>query len=103
MKTKIRRNKDIFFIDLEGILDLSGVDSLSSFCFSNLKKKKIVFNLTSLNFVGSIGVDVFSKTLENVDKQNQLKVCCASSEFEKILNNEGLSVYRTEEEAISAF
>ncbi len=103
MKTTIRKNKDIFFIDLEGNLDLGSVDSLTSFCSTNLKQKKIVFNLNSLHFVGSIGIDVFSKTLKSVDKKNKLKLCCASSEFEKILNNEGLSVYETEEEAISSF
>ena len=43
MKTKIRKNEDIFFIDLEGNLDLSSVDSLSSFCSTSLKQKKNYF------------------------------------------------------------
>lgn len=106
MKTRLRKDKDIYFIDVEGSLDLPGVDSLKSFCSNKkLKEKKIVFNLKSLYFVGSKGVGIFSETLEFVNKSNDLKICCASSEFEKIFHNEGLNsaLCTSEEEAVLSF
>lgn len=106
MKTRLRKDKDIYFIDVEGNLDITGVDDLKFFCSnSKLKKKKIVFNLKSLFFVGSKGVEVFSETLDFVNKSNQLKICCASSEFEKVFSNEGLHsvLFSTEEEAVLSF
>ena len=106
MKARLRKNKDIYFIDMEGHLDLNGVDHLKSFCSKKkLKQKKLVFNLKSLSFVGSKGVEVFSETLDFLNKSNHLKICCASSEFEKVLSNEGLnsSLFSSEKEAINSF
>ena len=106
MKTRFRKDKDIYFIDVEGNLDLNGVDHLKSLCSNkNLKKKKVIFNLKSLFFVGSKGVEIFSETLDFVNKSNHLKICCASSEFEKVFNNEGLHsiLFSSEEEAVMSF
>ena len=106
MKTRLRKDKKIYFFDLEGNLDMSGVDHLQSFCASeNLKKKKIVFNLKSLFFVGSTGIGVFSKILDFVKQNNHLRICCASSEFERVFTNEGLSsvLFSSEEEAVLSF
>ena len=105
MKTKFRKDKDIYFIDVEGQLDVLGMDHLKEFCESKLKKKKIVFNLKSLDFVGSKGVEIFSETLDVVSRKNTMKICCASSEFEKIIETEGLasSLCKDEEEAVLSF
>ena len=106
MKTRLRKDRDIYFFDLEGSLDMSGMDQLQSFCSNkNLKKQKIVFNLKSLFFVGSTGVGVFSKTLDFVKQNNHLKICCASSEFEKVFTSEGLDslLFSSEEEAVLSF
>jgi len=103
MKTKIQKTEDIVFISIEGNLDLNSVDDLNFFCSKNLTHKKIIFNLRDLNFVGSVGVGAFSKTLEDINKQNQLKICCASSEFEKVFTNEGFVNYETEQEAVLSF
>ena len=105
MKTKFRKDKDIYFIDVEGQLDVLGADHLKEFCENKLSKKKIVFNLKSLDFVGSKGVGVFSETLDVVNRKNIMKICCASSEFKKIIETEGLasSLFKDEEEAVSSF
>ena len=106
MKTRLRKDKDIYFFDLEGNLDMNAVDELQSFCSNKkLKKKKIIFNLKSLFFVGSTGVGVFSKTLDFVNQNNNLKICCASSEFEKVFTNEGLDsvLFSSEKEAVLSF
>ena len=105
MKARFRKEKDIFFIDIEGALSLRGVDSLRAFCDQNLTKKRIIFNLKSMFFVGSAGISVFSKTLENLGKRNDLKVCCVSPEFQKIFQSEGLDfiAYQSEKEAVSSF
>ena len=105
MKAKFRKEKDIFFIDIEGALSLSGADGLSAFCSQNLTKKRIVFNLRSMSFVGSSGISVLSKTLEDLGKSNDIKVCCIAPEFQKIFQSEGLDFvpYQSEEEAVEAF
>lgn len=106
MKTKFRKDKDIYFIDVEGNLDIKGVDNLKVMCANEkLKQKKLVFNLKSLFFVGSKGIGVFSETLDFINKSNNLKICCASSEFEKVFHNEGLNsvIFPSEEEAIMSF
>ena len=106
MKTRFRKDKDIYFIDVEGNLDIKGVDHLKVICSNKkLKKKNLVFNLKSLFFVGSKGIGVFSKTLDSINKSNNLKICCASSEFEKVFYNEGLNsvIFSSEEEAIMSF
>ena len=106
MKTRLRKDKDIYFFDLEGNLDMNGVDHLQSFCVNKkLRKKKIVFNLKSLFFVVSTGVNALSETLDFVKQNNHLKICCASSEFEKIFTNEGLDsvLFSSEKEAVLSF
>ena len=106
MKTRLRKDKDIYFFDLEGNLDMNGVDYLQSFCVNkNLKKKKIVFNLKSLFFVGSTGVGVFSKTLDFVKQNNHLRICCVGSEFERIFTSEGFDslLFSSEREAVLSF
>ena len=106
MKARLRKDNNIYFIDVEGHLDLQGVDHLKSFCsHKNFKKKKVIFNLKSLFFVGSKGVGGFSETLNSVNKSSDLKICCASSEFEKVFHDEGLKplLFPSEEEAISSF
>ena len=106
MKTSFRQNRDVFVVDIEGNLDIHGVDRLKNLFNQNAKRKKIVFNLKSLSFVGSLGIADFSKAITNLkDNQNECKICCASSEFEKIFSNEGLdwAMYSSEEEALSSF
>lgn len=106
MKTHIRKNRDIYFIDVEGCLDFVGVDNLKSFClYKNFKTKKLIFNLKSLSFVGSKGVETFSDTLHSINKNNNIKICCASSEFEKVFDKDGLkmSFCQSETEAIKSF
>ncbi|MCY4320919.1 MAG: STAS domain-containing protein [Bdellovibrionaceae bacterium] len=106
MKTRLRKARDIYFFDIEGNLDMNGVDELQSFCSNNrLTKKKIVFNLKSLFFIGSTGIDVFSQILDLMKQNNNLKICCASSEFQKVFTNEGFHslLFSTEEEAILSF
>ena len=106
MKTRLRKDKEVYFFELEGSLDMNGVDDLQSFCVNqNLKKKKIVFNLRSLFFVGSMGVGVFSKTLDFIKRNNDLRICCASSEFERVFTNEGFDslLFSSEQEALLSF
>lgn len=106
MKTSLRQNRDVFVVDIEGNLNIHGVDRLKHIFGRNLKKKKIVFNLKSLSFVGSGGISDFSKAMTDLQgNENEFKICCASSEFEKIFANEGLdkALYSSEEEALSSF
>ena len=100
MKTYLKQNQDIYVISIEGNLDVIGMDKFKSLCKANFKKNKLVFNLKSLSFIGSSGIDVFSETLDFLKKKNNLKLCCVSSEFQKILHNDFSD---SEEEALSSF
>ena len=106
MRTSFRQNKDVFVIDIEGNLDINGVDHLKNLFNRDLNQKKIVFNLSSLSFVGSLGISDFSKALTDLrHNKNEFKICGASSEFEKIFSNEGLdfAMCSCEEEALASF
>ena len=74
MKAKLRKEEDIYFFDFEGYLDFQTVDKLKFFWSQKgLKQKKIVFNLKSLSFIGSQGVNVFSETVETANKRKLFK------------------------------
>lgn len=90
---------------MHGSLTVSDMDSLKIICNSKLKKKKVLFNLKELSFVGSSGISVFYETLNSLKKTNSLKMCCVSSEFKRIFDSEGLGfpIYQSEEEALSSF
>lgn len=105
MKTSIREKGDIFVINVQGSLSINDADALKAICARKLKKKKILFNLKELSFVGSSGISIFYQTLNSLKKDNSLKMCCVSSEFKRIFDNEGLdfSMYKSEEEALSSF
>ena len=106
MKTKVRKNDDIFVIDVEGNLNVEGVHHLKKLCYEGLKQKQILFNLASLDFVGSSGIAAFSDTLVSLKRDSEgFKICCVSSEFKKYFFTEGLApdICSSEEEALSAF
>lgn len=106
MKAKFRKEQDIYFFDFEGDLDFQTVDKLKFFWFQKgLRQKKIVFNLKSLSFVGSQGVSVFSETVEAANKENYLKICCASPEFSRFFDSKGMRslLFESEGEAVSSF
>lgn len=106
MKARFRKEQDIYFFDFEGDLDFQTVDKLKFFWSQKgLKEKKIVFNLKSLSFVGSQGVNVFSETVEVANKENYLKICCASPEFSKFFDSRGMRslLFKSEGEAVSSF
>ena len=106
MKAKFRKKEDIYFFDFEGDLDFQTVDKLRFFWSQKaLRQKKIVFNLKDLSFVGSQGVNVFSETVEVANRDNYLKICCASPEFSKFFDSRGMRclLFESEGEAISSF
>ena len=105
MKTSIREDQGIFVIDVQGSLTISDADQLKTICSIKLKKKKVLFNLKDLSFVGSSGISIFYEALNSLKQTNSVKMCCVSSEFKRIFDNEGLSfsMYQSEEEALSSF
>ena len=106
MKAKFRKKEDIYFFDFEGYLDFQTVDKLKFFWSQKgLRRKKIIFNLKCLSFVGSQGVNVFSKTVEIANKDNFLKICCAGPEFSRFFDSRGMKslLFESEGEAISSF
>lgn len=105
MKTNIRQNGKVLVVKVRGNLTVDDADRLKTICGDKLKKQQVLFNLRELSFVGSSGVSVFHETLSALKKRNTLKMCCVSSEFQRVFDNEAppFSVYQSEEEALSSF
>ena len=69
MKTSIRENRGIFVIDVQGNLTINDVDILKAICKEKLKRKKVLFNLKDLTFVGSSGISMFYEALNSLKKR----------------------------------
>ena len=105
MKTNIKQNGNILVVNVRGHLTVNDADRLKAICGERLKKQKILFNLKELSFVGSSGVSVFHETLSALKKRNVLKMCCVSSEFKRVFDNEAppFLIYQNEREALLSF
>ena len=105
MKTNIRQNGNVLVVKVRGNLTVNDADRLKTICGDKLKRQKVLFNLGELSFVGSSGISVFHETLSDLKRRNTLKMCCVSSEFQRVFDNEAppFSVYQSEEEALSSF
>ena len=105
MKTNIKQNGSILVVNVRGNLTVNDADRLKAICGDRLKKQKLLFNLKDLSFVGSSGISVFHETLSDLKKRNVLKMCCVSSEFKRIFDNEAppFLIYQNEREALLSF
>ena len=108
MKAYVRKNENnIYIVDLKGEVDFASAEPFRETCINNLSKKNIVFNLRSLNFVGSDGLSSFMDTLNELKKHSSLKFCCVGSEFMRFFNtyNEtrDLVIYEDEQSAKNSF
>ena len=84
MQTQITQNGDIVIVRLKGAADFESVLSLDETCQKYLNQKKVIFNLSKLNFVGSSGIDNLTQMIEKLNRSSSLKVCHVSSEFRRI-------------------
>lgn len=108
MEAKVREEGDFLVIYLAGKVDLDSIDPFRHTCQKHLVHQKVLFNLTSLNFVGSSGITSFLETLTEYAKTSKhgLKLTEVSSEFKKIFEanlDEAYELFETENDAFMKF
>lgn len=106
MKAFIKdQDSDTMVIYLKGQVDSYSAKPFYATCMNKLSQKKIIFNLESLNFVGSDGLDSFMNTLQQLKQKSNLQFCCVSSEFQQLFADskiKNIPIYEDEESATHA-
>ena len=108
MEAKVESRDGIYVITLAGQLDFESADALRQRCRQVFADKKVIFNLGSLNFVGSSGLTPFLDLLKDMKKTHghNIKICSAQKDFVRLFEGGELSqleIYETEEKAHNAF
>ena len=102
MKAQITVKEDIIIVRLKGVADFESVDSLEHTCKNYFLKKKIIFNLEGLNFVGSSGLANLSEIIKKLSLKSNFKMCNVGSEFQKIFADSRLKSFTFYEDESSA-
>ena len=108
MEAKVVQFEDIYVVHLKGQLNFESADALKARCSSVFLRRKVIFDLSCLSFVGSSGITPFLELLGELLKinGNTLKVCAVGNEFIRVFEAgglNGLEVYENEEQARMAF
>ena len=108
MKARISQNGDVMVVHVSGHIDYETVSPFRETCMTQFRKRKVVFNLENLSFVGSSGITQFVQTLQDLAEASPdgLKVCQASSEFRKVLTSNdirGLQIFEEQFQAEQSF
>ena len=94
MKARIKNNENSIIISLDGKIDYETQDGVCDFINKTIEKnkkdqaaKKVVVNLSSLEFVGSSGITQFVQSLKQIHHETDVtpKYCGVRSEFQKII------------------
>jgi anti-anti-sigma factor len=86
LEAKVEIVDDVYSVELVGRIGFDVIDSFRKVCMEKLSRRKLIFNLESLHFVGSHGIADFVSTLEDLSHvdETRIKFCGVSSEFKKI-------------------
>lgn len=108
MNTIVKNVGDVFVIKLMGHLNYESADAFKANCLNELGNKRIVFNLSGLSFVGSVGITPFLEAIEEITqlRPGQMKLCNVSTEFKRIFEASkalGLEIYENEDGAVRSF
>lgn len=108
MKAMIRQEGEVFVIHLKGKIEFDSTEPFRDTVLSHLKSQKVVFNLESLNFVGSNGITSFIETMVELcnSQGSSVHFCNLSSEFQRIFEASpirSLKVFENEFVAKSSF
>ncbi len=106
MKTQITENDDILIFRLQGIADIEDFISLEETCKKYCNKRKVIFNLAELNFVGTSGLNSLMQIMSHLTQTSKLKVCSVGKEFKRVFDSTQLSqltFYENETSAQNAF
>lgn len=94
MKARIKNNDNSVIISLDGKIDYETQDKVCEVINGAIEKnkkdqvaKKVVLNLSALEFVGSSGITQFVQSLKHIHHETSVtpKYCGVRSEFQKIM------------------
>lgn len=108
MNATIDQSGDYVVVRLSGHLDYFSCEPLQKTCMERFVGQKVIFNLSELSFVGSMGITPFVTTVGQLNRSLSfgVKLCGVSSEFRKVFESDQesrLEFYDTEERAMHAF
>lgn len=108
MEARFEVRGEVLVVELKGRLDFETSEPFRKTCLERLIREKVVFDLKSLNFVGSLGLKDFVDTLDYMAQQSLpgIKFCGVSSEFRRLFDASGLKpheFYETKDIAIASF
>ncbi len=79
---------DFTVIKVIGPIESQKNEVFREICRNKMQSKKVIFCLENMKFVGSSGIQIFFKTLEDLNMQNPfgVKVTGLSADFQKLLS-----------------
>jgi anti-anti-sigma factor len=86
LKATVSSEGDVEILSLSGFLDFETISSVRRTCLEILNNKKVVIDLTGLNFVGSSGISILLDTIRemSVNPNSRPKMAGLSSEFKRV-------------------
>ena len=110
MEAKVLKYKDITIVNLKGFIDVETAIPFREACLKSFAQagQKVIFNLESLQFVGSNGIIPFVESLNDIcDHQDiEVKFCRVGSEFKKVFQATPLrdiEIFSDEKAALKSF
>lgn len=108
MEANFKLSGDVVVVELKGRLDLESAEPFRRTCLEKLVTKPVVFDLSYLNFVGSLGLKDFVHTLDSMAQKSQtgVRFCGVGSEFRRLFEANGFAghqFFENPEKAIQSF
>ena len=86
MKAIYQKKGNVTIVQLEGRLDYETCPQFRKVCLEKLVSEQVIFDMKGLNFVGSLGLNDFVDTIQELYAKipQNMKICGVSSEFRKL-------------------
>ncbi len=107
MKAIYQKKGNVTIVQLEGRLDYESSPQFRKVCFEKLVSEQVIFDMKGLNFVGSLGLNDFVDTIQELYAKTpqNIKICGVSSEFRKLFESRpgiNWSFYDSSEKALGS-
>lgn len=107
MQANFAKRGGVVVVELKGRLNIESSEPFRRTCLERLVRERVVFDLSHLNFVGSLGLKDFVETLDTMAQKGAgVKFCGVSSEFRRMFDAtslRGQEIFESTEKAIQSF
>lgn len=89
MKAIYQKKGNVTIVQLEGRLDYESCPQFRKVCLEKLSSEQVIFDMKGLNFVGSLGLNDFVDTMQELYSKtpHSVKICGISNEFRKLFES----------------